>query len=97
MRKKIRFMIVLVSAQALVRTLRPPSMKRSAYDAIGPEELRAMLHEAKRTVSTLEHRLLDLERCRPACDFNALQKLAPIGARDNGEFIYASIDCGRTQ
>ena len=90
-------MIVLVSAQALVRTLRPPSMKRSAYDAIGPEELGAMLHEAKRTVSTLEHRLLDLERCRPACDFNALQKLIPTGPRDNGEFTYVCTKCGRRQ
>ena len=45
-------MSVLVSAQALVGTLRPLSMKRSACDAIGPDELRAMLHEAKRAVST---------------------------------------------
>ena len=70
-------------------------MKRSASDDM--EELRAMLHEAKKTVSTLEHRLLELERCRPVCNFNALQKLMPTGPRDNGEFIYVCTECGRTQ
>ena len=86
---------MLVSAQALVRTLRPPSMKRSAYDAIGPEELRAMLHEAKRTVSTLEHRLLEQERCRP--DVNALQKLIPTGPHDNGDFTNVCTKCNCQQ
>ena len=72
-------------------------MERYAYDAIDPEELRAMLQKAKKMVSTLEQLLLEQERCRQACDFNALQKLVPTGPRDNGEFIYVCTECGRTQ
>ena len=72
-----------------------PSMKRSASNDM--EELRAMLQNVMKTVSTLEHRLPEQERCRPVCNFNALQKLMPTGPRDNGEFIYVCTECGRTQ
>ena len=33
-----------------------------------------MLQKAKKMVSTLELRLVEQERCRPVCNFNALQK-----------------------
>ena len=85
---------MLVSAQTLFGTLHP-SMKRSAYDAIGPEELRAMLQKAKKRVSILEHRLLEQERCQPVCNYE--MKVMPSGPRDNGEFIYVCTKCGRMQ
>jgi hypothetical protein len=70
--------------------------KRSTYDALGTEELRTLLQAAKGKVARLEQRILE-QRRQSECSHDALEKVTPIGPRDNGEFTYICSKCGSTQ
>ena len=68
--------------------------KRSAYDE--PEELRTLLQATKEKVARLEQRILE-QRRQSACNHDALEKVTPVGPRDNGEATYICAKCGCAQ
>ena len=54
------------------------------------------MQAAKEKVARLEQRILE-QRRQSVCNHDALEKVRPVGPRDNGEFIYICSECGCIQ